>query len=227
MCQEETFGPLLDGLTSARVTSDKYASFRPSELGIRRAGRGKFLMMKRREFIARRDGDRVRVFSRHGKDWTDKVPAIVEAMLALPVKSATFDGEGVVVDDLGVTDFERLRTALAERNGSRSAFLYAFDLLELDGLDLRARPWETRRETLTWLLRRAGARIRKAGSGIRLSEHLDGEAAGEIIFRQACAMGLEGIVAKRRDRPYRSGRCADWVKVKNPDAPAATRVIEG
>jgi bifunctional non-homologous end joining protein LigD len=75
-------------------------------------------------FVARRDGDRVRVFSRHGKEWADKVPLIVEAMLALPVKAATIDGEGVVVDERGVTDFERLRGALAERGGSRAAFLY-------------------------------------------------------------------------------------------------------
>jgi len=66
--------------------------------------------------------------------------------------------------------------------------------------------------------------LRKASPGIRLSEHLDGD--GETIFRHACALGAEGVVAKRRDRPYRSGRCADWVKVKNPNAPAATRVIE-
>jgi bifunctional non-homologous end joining protein LigD len=69
-------------------------------------------------FICRRDGDRVRVFSRHGKDWTDKVPAIVEAMLALPAP-ATLDGEGVVLYDRGVTGFERLRSALAGREGSR------------------------------------------------------------------------------------------------------------
>jgi bifunctional non-homologous end joining protein LigD len=160
-------------------------------------------------FIARRDGERVRVFSRNAKDWTDKVPLIVEAMRALPVKSATLDGEGVVVDERGVTDFERLRSALA-RGGSRAIFLYGFDLLELDGEDLRRHPWEIRRATLTGLLR-------KAGPGIRLSEHLDGD--GETIFRRACALGAEGVVAKRRDRPYRSGRCADWVKIKNPEAP--------
>jgi bifunctional non-homologous end joining protein LigD len=145
------------------------------------------------------------------------VPLIVEAMRALPVTSATIDGEGVMVDDRGVTDFERLRSALAGRGGSRAAFLYGFDLLELDGEDLRGHPWEVRRATLTGLLR-------KAGPGIRLSEHFDGD--GETIFRHACALGAEGIVAKRRDRPYRSGRCADWVKVKNPDAPAATRVMD-
>jgi bifunctional non-homologous end joining protein LigD len=168
-------------------------------------------------FIARRDGERVRVFSRNAKDWTDKVPLIVEAMLALPVTSATIDGEGVVVDECGVTDFERLRAALAERGGSRAAFLFGFDLLALDGDDLRRHPWEIRRATLTGLLR-------KAGPGVRLSEHLDGD--GETIFRHACALGAEGVVAKRRDRPYRSGRSPDWVKVKNPDAPAATRVME-
>src|SRR5690349_10031713 len=104
-------------------------------------------------------------------------------------------------------DFERLRAALAERGGSRAAFLYGFDLLALDGEDLRAHPWEIRRATLTGLLP-------KAGPGIRLSEHLNGD--GETIFRHACALGAEGLVAKRRDRPYRSGRCADWIKIKNP-----------
>jgi bifunctional non-homologous end joining protein LigD len=168
-------------------------------------------------FICRRDGERVRVFSRNGRDWSDKVPAIVEATLALPVTSATLDGEGVVVDDRGVTDFERLRSALAGRGGSRQVFLYGFDLLALDGEDLRRHPWEIGRATLTSLLR-------EASPGLRLSEHLNGD--GEIIFRHSCALGAEGIVAKRRDQPYRSGRCADWIKVKNPEAPAATRILQ-
>jgi bifunctional non-homologous end joining protein LigD len=168
-------------------------------------------------FVCRRDGNRMRVFSRNARDWSDRVPLVVEAMRALPVTSATIDGEGVVVDDRGGTDFERLRSALAERGGSRSVFLFAFDLLALDGEDLRREPWEIRRATLVRLLR-------KAGPGIRLSEHLDGD--GETIFRHACALGAEGIVAKRQDRPYRSGRSPDWIKVKNPNAPAAIRVIE-
>jgi bifunctional non-homologous end joining protein LigD len=125
-----------------------------------------------------------------------------------------FDGEGVVCDDRGVTDFEQLRSALAGRGCSRAVFLYGFDLLELDGEDLRRH----RRAALARLQR-------KASPGIRLSEHLDG-AAGADVFEHACRLGLEGIVAKRRDKSYRSGRCADWVKVKNPDAPAATRVME-
>jgi bifunctional non-homologous end joining protein LigD len=167
-------------------------------------------------FICRREGDRVRVFSRHGNDYSDRVPAITDALQSLKVKSVTLDGEGVVCDPDGVTDFDLLRAALG-RKGSRRAFLYAFDVLELDGRDLRDRPWEDRRKALTKLLRKA--------SGIRLSDHL-ATTDGDTLFHHACAMGLEGIVAKRRDRPYRSGRSPDWIKVKNPGAPAATRVIE-
>jgi bifunctional non-homologous end joining protein LigD len=148
-------------------------------------------------FICRREGERERIFSRHGRDWTERVPAIAEALLALPISSVTLDGEGVVCDAKGLTDFARLRSALA-RCGSREAFLYAFDVLELDGQDLRARPWYERRATLEGLLR-------QAEGAIRLSEHLDG-ADGATVFRHACAMGLEGIVAKRRNRPCRSGR---------------------
>jgi bifunctional non-homologous end joining protein LigD len=122
-----------------------------------------------------------------------------------------------VCNERGMTDFDRLRTALAGRGGSRAVFLYGFDLLAHEGEDLRRHRWEIRRTILTGLLR-------KAGPGIRLSEHLDGE--GETIYRHVCALGAEGIVAKRRDRPYRSGRCADWVKVRNPNAPARARVIE-
>ena len=104
------------------------------------------------------------------------------------------------------------------RKGSRQAFLYAFDLLELDGIELR-------REGMGDAAGDAGSLLRKAADGIRLSEHIEGT-DGTTIFGHACRMGLEGIVAKRRDRPYRSGRSPDWVKVKNPDAPAATRLIE-
>jgi bifunctional non-homologous end joining protein LigD len=157
----------------------------------------------------------VRVFSRRGHDWTDRVPRIAEALTALRVKSVTIDGDGVACGPDGIAEFDRLRAATG-RKGSRQAFLYAFDLLEFDAVDLRREPWETRRAILANLLR-------TAGHGIRLSEHIEGP-DGTTIFGHACAMGPEGIVAKRRDRPYRSGRSADWVKVKNPNAPAATRI---
>lgn len=123
----------------------------------------------------------------------------------------------MVCGQSGVADFDLLRAAV-DRKGSKTAFLYAFDLLDLDGQDLRASPWDARRAMLTALLQ-------NTGGGIRLSEHLDG-ADGDTVFEHACKFGLEGIVAKRRDRPYRSGRSSDWIKVKNPNAPAVTRLLE-
>jgi bifunctional non-homologous end joining protein LigD len=91
-------------------------------------------------FICHRDGDHARVFSRRGNDHTDRAPGIAEALMALKVRSVTIDGEGVVCGPDGVTDFNRLRAALG-RKGSRQAFLYGFDLLELDGQDVRREPW--------------------------------------------------------------------------------------
>jgi bifunctional non-homologous end joining protein LigD len=145
------------------------------------------------------------------------VRGIVDTLARLPAVSVTLDGEGVACGPDGVTNYEVLRAALG-RPAEREVFLYAFDLLELDGHDLRREPWSERRAKLARLLR-------GAGHGVELSDHMEGN-DGEAAFRHACAMGLEGIVAKRRDKPYRSGRSPDWVKVKNPDAPAVTRVIE-
>ena len=116
-----------------------------------------------------------------------------------------------------MTNIELLREALG-RPAKRDVFLYAFDLLELDGHDMRREPWSVRR----WKLARL---LRGAGHGVQLSDHMEGH-DGQAAFRHACAMGLEGIVAKRRNRPYRSGHSPDWIKVKNPDAPAASRVME-
>jgi bifunctional non-homologous end joining protein LigD len=168
-------------------------------------------------FICRREGNRIRVFSRRGRDWTDRVPRIVDTFARLPASSVTLDGEGVASDPNGVTSFELLRAALG-RPAKREVFLYAFDLLELDGRDMRREPWSDRR----WRLARL---LRGAGHGVQLADHMEGN-DGEAAFRHACAMGLEGIVAKRRDKPYRSGRSPDWIKVKNPDAPVVTRLIE-
>jgi bifunctional non-homologous end joining protein LigD len=145
------------------------------------------------------------------------VPRIVDTFARLPATSVTLDGEGVACGPDGATDFELLRAAFGRPN-LREVFLYFFDLLELDGRDLRREPWSDRR----WKLARL---LRGAGHGVQLPDHIDG-ADGEAMFRHACAKGLEGIVAKRRDRPYRSGRSPDWIKVKNPDAPAASRVME-
>jgi ATP-dependent DNA ligase len=167
-------------------------------------------------FICRRDGDRVRLFSRGGHDWSPQLPAIAEAMRALPVASVTLDGEVVICGADGVSQFDRM-SAVFGRHGSREAFLYAFDLLELDGQDLRGKRWDARRAALVQLL--AGT-----GEGIRLCEHIEGT-DGAVVFRAACNMGLEGIVAKRRDSRYRSGRCRDWIKIKNIAHPAIERAM--
>ena len=102
-------------------------------------------------FICCREGERVRVFSRNGRDWTDRVPLIAAALAKLRVKSVTLDGEGVVCRANGVSDFDRLRAAVG-RLGSRDAFLYAFDLLELDGENMRPYEWHVRRATLRSLI---------------------------------------------------------------------------
>ena len=115
-----------------------------------------------------------------------------------------------------VSQFDRMR-AVFGRGGSREAFLYAFDLLELNGRDLRNEPWARRRAELVQLLA-------AADEGIRLCEHIE-DTDGAVVFRAACNMGLEGIVAKRRDSRYRSGRCRDWVKIKNIAHPAIERAI--
>jgi hypothetical protein len=106
----------------------------------------------------------------------------------------------------GLAVFERLR----RKHDAGDVFLYAFDLLELDGVDLRREPIETRKATLASLLRGSGA-------GLRLNEHF--EHSGEVVYRHACKMGLEGIVSKRLGSRYVSGRTRDWLKFKNPAAP--------
>ena len=167
-------------------------------------------------FICHRDGDRVRVFSRTGREWSAQLPTIVATLRALPIRSVILDGEGVICGPNGVSDFDRMR-AVFGRKGSPDAFLYAFDVLELNGRDLRAQRWDARRAMLTQLLDRCL-------DGIRLSEHI-ADADGATVFRQACAMGLEGIVAKRCDSHYRSGRCREWIKIKNRAHPAIERAM--
>ena len=111
---------------------------------------------------------------------------------------------------IGVADFELLHS----REHDRLAFLYAFDLLELDGVDLRPFPLERRKDQLRILL------LGYTG-GIQFSEHLEGD--GATVFAHACRLGCEGIVSKDRSRPYKSGPSKTWIKVKNPDAPGMRR----
>jgi bifunctional non-homologous end joining protein LigD len=133
--------------------------------------------------------------------------------MLLRARSFTLDGEAVVCGPDGVAIFD----ALHRRGTVSEAMLYAFDLLELDGEDLRRLPLADRKKRLARLL--GGRRL-----GIVLSDHTDDD--GATVFRQACVMGLEGIVSKRLSAPYRSGPSRDWLKVKNPESPAMVRARE-
>ena len=163
--------------------------------------------------MARRDPIGIRLLTRNGHDWSPRYPLIVKAVNRLEARSCLIDGEAVACDDNGVAVFERLRR---KREG-RHVFLCAFDLLELDGKDLSREPLEVRKATLASLLR---ARL----PGLQFNQHLTHP--GDIVFRHACAMGLEGIVSKRLGSRYRSGRSKDWLKFKNPNAPAVKREAE-
>jgi bifunctional non-homologous end joining protein LigD len=164
--------------------------------------------------IARKAESGVRLYTRPGNDLTSRFPLIVEALAHLSAKSYIIDSEAVSCGEDGIADFERIRY----RRYDDTVFLYAFDLIELNGDDLRREPLEARKATLASLLRRAA-------SGVRLNEHLEHQ-DGDVIFEHACRMGLEGIVSKRKGSPYRSGRTLDWLKAKNPTAPAVTRLAE-
>jgi bifunctional non-homologous end joining protein LigD len=164
--------------------------------------------------MARRDAVGIRLLTRNGYDWSPRYPLIVEAVNRLKVRSVLIDGEAVACDANGLAVFEHLR----RKPTGRHVMLYAFDLLELDGEDLRRAAFETRKATLASLLR-------ASLPGFRLNEHLTHP--GDVVFRHACKMGLEGIVSKRLGSRYVSGRTRDWLKLKNPDAPAAKRKRNG
>jgi bifunctional non-homologous end joining protein LigD len=150
-------------------------------------------------------GGKALIRTRNGLDWTDRFASLVPALSRLKCRTALIDGEIAVPDATGHTDFGALQDALA--TGSGNLTYYAFDLLHLDGRDLRARPLHERKRMLQGLLKGAP----KAGPLV-YSDHVRGN--GERVFRRACELKLEGIVSKRADDPYRSGRTTSWLKVK-------------
>ena len=158
-----------------------------------------------------RDG-RVRLYTMNGADWSKRYPLIIRD--AARVKgSAILDAEVVWLDANGVADFE----ALHSRSNDGRATALAFDLLMLGGDDLRRRTYVERKAALRKLLR--------GDRGIQYVEHTEGH--GDRLFDAVCTIGLEGIVSKNLDSPYRSGPSKAWIKVKNPNAPAATRAQDG
>jgi len=150
-------------------------------------------------------GRKVVICTRKGLDWTDKFPSLASALADLPCRSALIDGEIAVADEGGATDFGALQSAIGK--GGKGASYYIFDLLSLDGKDLSGKPLLERKGRLEGLL----ADLPKNGP-LFYSDHVIG--GGSAVFDEACDLRLEGVVSKRVDAPYRSGRSHDWVKVK-------------
>ncbi|MBD8688649.1 MULTISPECIES: non-homologous end-joining DNA ligase [unclassified Rhizobium] len=152
----------------------------------------------------------VRILTRGGHDWTHRFPAIEQAARALGPATMIIDGEAVILDAEGRSDFGLLQQSLgasgkAAGNRASNAILYAFDLLYLDGHDLRGIEYRSRRHLLEDTLK-------DQNGAIRLSETIDAEPVA--LLKHARSLGLEGIVGKDLEQPYRSGRTGDWVKLK-------------
>lgn len=152
-----------------------------------------------------KDGDTVRLLSRNAQDWTARLPGIARAVAALPAATLLLDGELVAPDGKGVASFAALQAALAEGGrGDAGLAVFLFDLLHIDGWDLRPCRLDARKRVLHALAAWDGV--------LRYSDHVQGDIlrAG----RHACALGLEGIVCKRAGSPYAAGRGGDWLKLK-------------
>jgi bifunctional non-homologous end joining protein LigD len=154
--------------------------------------------------LCRIAGPDVRLSTRRGNDWTASFPNLARAARQLRARDAIIDGEVVVLDARGLSNFQSLQNALG-RGREKDVVYCAFDLLYLDGRDLRGLPLTERKAQLAQLLEHAPP-------SIRYTDHVEGN--GPTFFKQACGLSLEGIVSKRGDAPYRSGRTRDWLKVK-------------
>jgi ATP-dependent DNA ligase len=163
--------------------------------------------------LARRDAESVRLITRAGNDFSSRFPFIAMVVSELPVRSCLIDGEAIVCDENGLAIFDLIR----RHDTGERAVLSAFDLLELDGRDLRRQPIEKRKELLAELLN---------GSQVSIVFNQCFREDGEIVFRAACKLGCGGIVSKRHGSIYRRGRSPLWLKVKNPKAPAVKREAE-
>ncbi|HEU0094316.1 MAG TPA: DNA ligase D, partial [Vicinamibacteria bacterium] len=158
--------------------------------------------------LARLQDGRARLLSRNGKDWTAHFPTVAAAVEELPAKTALLDGEVAVVLPSGTTSFQALQNALAGPDqGPGQLAYFLFDLIHLEGLSLARAPLEERKTMLRDVLGTPGP-----GSPLRYSDHVAG--SGPEFFKQACALGVEGIVSKRRNAPYEPGRSRSWLKVK-------------
>ncbi|WP_409269204.1 DNA ligase D [Pseudomonas sp. KCJK9044] len=155
--------------------------------------------------LARIDADDVRLFTRNGHDWSAKLSRQVEALKALGLDSAWLDGEMVVVDENGGTDFQALQNAFDTEHDDNITY-YLFDLLYLSGKDLRELPVQDRRATLAKLLEH------NTSDTLKFSE--DFNQPVDSLLASACRLGLEGLIGKRADSVYMSRRSSDWIKLK-------------
>jgi bifunctional non-homologous end joining protein LigD len=152
------------------------------------------------------DRGKISLKTRTGLDWTSKFPRIAEACVDLASHRALIDGEVVSEKANGISDFSGLQDDLKTGRHDRLAY-YVFDLLYLDGYDLTGSPLSARKEALRKLLSKLSAE-----TAIRRSEQFEED--GSLLLKHACGLGLEGIISKRRDAPFRSGRVGDWLKTK-------------
>ena len=154
---------------------------------------------------AQLQGGHPRFFTRLGHDWTNRFEALVSALRDMPAHNVILDGEVVVQDKAGRADFDALQADLGSGRSDRMLY-FAFDLLYLDGFDLRKAPLAARKRVLAALLEEAKSDC------FHFIQHIEAEPS--LVYEQACAMGLEGIVCKLRDAPYRSGHHSSWLKIK-------------
>ncbi|WMD22366.1 DNA ligase D [Achromobacter seleniivolatilans] len=155
--------------------------------------------------MARLDASGVKLYTRNGHDWSEKMPHLLGAFRKLPSQCAWVDGEVVVLNDSGVPSFQALQNAF-DSERTRDIIFYAFDLPFIGGRDLRQEPLTVRRGLLAQLMAAGDAEC------LRFSEDFD--VAPDQLVASACKMGLEGIMAKRRSSPYVSRRTDSWIKVK-------------
>lgn len=166
------------------------------------------------------DGDSVRLISRNSRIWTHVFPEIAEAARQLPTRDAIIDGEVAMLMANGRTSFAALQQAAAGTASHAPLVYFAFDLLRLDGARIDQLPLEERKKRLRTLIEPAKRKTRKAWAAaqapqpgrIRYAEHIVG--GGEKLLGHAVKLGLEGIISKRRDRPYEPGRSDSWRKSK-------------
>lgn len=154
---------------------------------------------------ARIENGSVQLFTRTGLDWTARFPSIAKALKGLKVTNALIDGEAVVEDAHGVTSFTKLVDALESGRSADMRFI-AFDLLHFEGVDLTSARLLARKDLLETVMKTSRSKH------LRYSAHIVGD--GASVLKEACRLGLEGVVSKRIDQPYRSGRNGDWLKSK-------------